>query len=226
MTDLDSLWQFALLAFSSIFIIVDPFAVAPLFISMTVNDPVDKRNRMAWRASLAALVTLVVFALLGDAILRLFAITLGAFRIAGGIILFGIALNMLRVREAREIQTPEEIQEGAARDDVALIPLAFPLLSGPGAISTVVVLTQQARGRGIEYSIVILIAIFTTCCLSYVTLRNASRVMVVLGQPGLRILTRLMGLLLAVIAVQFILNGVEEAFFNMAQTWLGARPAP
>lgn len=225
MTNLDTLWHFALIAFSSIFIIVDPFAAAPLFITMTAGDPINKRNRMAWRASLMAYVTLTVFALLGDAILRLFAITLGAFRIAGGIILFGIGLNMLRVRDSREIQTPEEIQEGVARDDVALIPLAFPMLSGPGAISTVIVLTQQIRGKGVEHFVVLLSVILITCAVSYMMLRHASRVTDILGQTGLRILTRLMGLLLAVIAVQFILDGFEEAVSSMMKTWLRATMA-
>ena len=96
------------------------------------------------------------------------------------------------------------------------------MLSGPGAISTVIVLTQQARGRGSGYFIVLLIAIFITCAICYLTLRHASRVTAVLGQTGLRILTRLMGLLLAVIAVQFILNGLEEALSDMVKTWLGA----
>jgi multiple antibiotic resistance protein len=213
MSDPASLAQYALVAFSSLFIIVDPFATAPLFVTMTQDDPPDKRSRTAWRAALAAFVTLTAFALLGDMLLRLFAVTLNAFRIAGGIILFGIGLNMLRIRDSREIQTPEEIQEGIAKEDIALIPLAFPMLSGPGAISTVLVLTQQARAIG--PAIVLFMAITVTCGLTYVILRHAPRVMAWLGYTGLRLLLRLMGLLLITIAVQFVLNGVVEELSQM-----------
>jgi len=123
MADLGALSQYALVAFSSVFIIVDPFATAPLFVTMTEGDTPVQRGRMARRASIAAWLTLTAFALGGDALLRLFSITLGAFRIAGGVILFGIGLNMLRLRESREIQTPEEVQEGVEKEDIALIPL-------------------------------------------------------------------------------------------------------
>ena len=221
MTDMGGLLQYALIAFSSIFVIVDPFAAAPLFVTMTANDPADKQKQMAWRASLMAFIALTVFAILGDTILRLFSITIGAFRIAGGIILFGIGMNMLRVRMSREVQTPEEIREGTEKEDVALIPLAFPMLSGPGAISTVLVLTQQTRG--IAFLITLLLAIFVTCGLSYVILRHAARITSGLGRTGLGILSRLMGLLLTVIAIQFILNGLEEAGTQMVGAWLSQK---
>ena len=218
MTDIHALSQFALIAFSSLFIIVDPFATAPLFVTMTAEDRPDKQHQMAWRACMAACVALTLFALLGDGILRLFSITIGAFRIAGGLILLGIGLNMLRVRDSREIQTPEEVQEGVEKEDIALIPLAFPMLSGPGAISTVMVLTQQTQG--VAYLGVLLVAIVVTCSISYVILRHAARVINLLGPTGLRMLSRLMGLLLAAIAVQFLLDGLEEALSGMMRAWL------
>ena len=146
-------------------------------------------------------------------LLRLFSLTLSAFRIAGGIILFGIALNMMRLRRVREIQTPEEVQEGITQDDIALIPLAFPMLSGPGAIATVMALTQQAPTLG--HRVVILAAIVVTCSLAYVIPGHAAQVTTFLGQTGLRFLSRLLGLLLAAIAVQFILQGVEETLIRL-----------
>jgi multiple antibiotic resistance protein len=217
MVEISALSQYALVAFSSVFIIVDPFATAPLFVTMTEGDTPAQRDLMARRASIAAWLALTTFALGGDALLRLFSITLGAVRIAGGVILFGIGLNMLRLRESREIQTPEEVQEGVEKEDIALIPLAIPMLSGPGAISTVLVLTQQATSFG-HYAI-LLAVIALTCSLSYVVLKHATRVTHVLGETGLRILSRLMGLLLAVIAVQFIMNGIAEALTHLVQTW-------
>jgi len=208
MTDPSALPQYAVVAFASLFILVDPLATAPLFIVMTAGDLPDKRRQTARRAAWTACLTLTGFALLGDLLLRLFSLTLSAFRIAGGIILFGIALNMIRLRRVREIQTPEEVQEGITQDDIALIPLAFPMLSGPGAIATVMALTQQAPTLG--HRVVILAAIVVTCSLAYVILRHAVQVTAFLGQTGLRFLSRLLGLLLAVIAVQFVLQGVEE----------------
>jgi multiple antibiotic resistance protein len=213
MTDLNALTQYAVVAFASLFILVDPLATAPLFLVMTEGDPPGKRRQTARRAAWTACMTLTGFALLGDVLLRLFSLTLSAFRIAGGIILFGIALNMIRLRRVREIQTPEEVQEGIAQDDIALIPLAFPMLSGPGAIATVMALTQQAPTLG--HRVVILAAIVVTCSLAYVILGHAAQVTVFLGSTGLRFLSRLLGLLLAVIAVQFILQGVEETVIRL-----------
>jgi multiple antibiotic resistance protein len=213
MPDFGILTQYAVVAFASLFIIVDPLATAPLFVVMTAGDPPDKSRQMARRAAGTAALTLTGFALLGDVLLRLFSLTLSAFRITGGIILFGIALNMMRLRHAREIQTPEEVREGIAQDDIALIPLAFPMLSGPGAIATVMALTQQAHTLG--HRVVILAAIVATCGLAYIILGHAARVTAFLGKTGLRFLSRLLGLLLAAIAVQFILQGVEETVIRL-----------
>jgi len=209
MDDLTTLLQFALLAFSSLFFIVNPFEAAPLFVTMTQGDPPAKRTRMAWHAALAACVTLVVFAVLGDVLLQLFAITIGAFRIAGGIIIFGMGMHMLRAQTPREIQTPEEVREGMDKEDIAIIPLAIPMLSGPGAMSTVLVLAQRAQTWG--HLLVLMVAIVCTCGLTYLILRSAAPVTRLLGQTGQRIVARLMGLLLTVIAVQFILNGIADA---------------
>lgn len=208
MDDLTTLLQFALLAFSSLFFIVNPFEAAPLFVSMTQGDPPAKRTRMAWRAALVACVTLVVFAVLGDLLLQLFAITIGAFRIAGGIIIFGMGMHMLRAQTPREIQTPEEVREGMDKEDIAVMPLAIPMLSGPGAMSTVLVLAQRAQTWG--HLLVLVVVIVCTCGLTYLILRSAAPVTRLLGQTGQRIVARLMGLLLTVIAVQFILNGIAD----------------
>lgn len=209
MVELTALLQFALIAFSSLFFIVNPFEAAALFVTMTEEDTPDKRAHMAWRAAVAACVTLLVFAMLGDVLLQLFSITIGAFRIAGGIIIFGIGMHMLRAQTRREMQTPEEVREGAEKEDIAVIPLAIPMLSGPGAISTVLVLTQRVSTWG--HMTMLIVVIVCTCVLSYFILRSAARVTHLLGPTGLRILSRLMGLLLAVIAVQFILNGIADA---------------
>jgi MarC family membrane protein len=207
------LLRFALLAFSSVLIIVNPFSTAPLFVTMTEGAPPAKRHRTAWRAVVTAGVTLMVFAVLGDALLRLFSITIGAFRIAGGVIIFGIGMTMLRAHYPREQQTPEEPVEGTTKDDIALIPLAIPMLSGPGAISTVLVLGQHANTWG--HRVVLLAVIALTCVVSYYVLRSADYVTHIMGHTGRQLISRLMGLFLAVIAVQFILNGVQDALSSL-----------
>jgi multiple antibiotic resistance protein len=218
MDERTTLLHFALLAFSSLFSIVNPVSTAPLFLTMTEGDPPDKRQRMAWRASVTAWTTLTLFALLGEAVLQLFSITIGAFRIAGGALLFSIGMDMIRVQQPREKQTPEEIYEGAERDDVAIIPLAIPMLSGPGAISTVIVLGQHAHTWG--RMLLLLAVIAVTCMASYLILRSSQYVTRLLGQTGLRIASRLMGLLLTVTAVQFILNGVHDALPSLLPAWI------
>src|SRR5262245_40722807 len=137
--------QFALLAFTSVLFIVNPIAVIPTYLVITQNETSQQRARAARRACIAAACILVAFALGGTQIFRLFGITIDAFRVAGGLILWVVAMDMLHgVRRTQE--SAEEITEGSAKEDVALTPLAMPMLAGPGAISTVMVLAGQASG--------------------------------------------------------------------------------
>jgi multiple antibiotic resistance protein len=205
---LTDLLQFSFVALTSVFFLVDPIAAVPTFLAMTGEQDASSRRHMAKRAAWTCLVVLAGFAAAGKLIFRLFGITLPAFKIAGGVILLLIGLDMLRARRSQTKETPGDAEEGAEREDVGIIPLGIPMLAGPGAISTVMVLIGGQRGWW--YAIPVFLAIAVTSVVSYWILAGASRVRHYLGETGIRILTRLMGLMLTAIAIQFMLNGLTD----------------
>lgn len=204
---MDHFLQSALLTFTSLLFIVDPIAALPSFLVITQDESSSQRRRTALRACLAMSALMILFAAAGGFIFRTFGITLPAFRVAGGLILWMVAFDMLRAQRTTQ-ESREEMVEGRTKDDVALTPLAIPILAGPGAISTVMVLSSQARTSA--ESIIVYGAIAVTALVSYVTLCLGERLMHVLGQTGIRVMTRLMGLLLAAVATQFVLTGIKE----------------
>src|SRR3954463_8363159 len=167
------LLSFSILSLSAVFFVVDPMGVVPIFVAMTQGDSEEKRRRMARRASLTAFVILTFFAVAGTVIFRLLGVTLGAFKVAGGILLLLTSIEMLRAQQARTRIIPEEQQEGTEKDDVAIFPLAIPLLAGPGAIATVTALMGRA-GRTM-FMVPVVVSIAITCIASYAMLRAASR---------------------------------------------------
>jgi multiple antibiotic resistance protein len=200
--------EFALLAATSIFFLVDPFTVIPLFLSITADSPPQERRFMARRAAWTCAIVLATFALAGSLIFKMFGITLPAFKIAGGIILLQIGLDMLQARQSSTKSTPAETQEGASKADAGIIPLGMPMLAGPGAISTVMVLVGESHFAW-QHAI-IYTTIAATAIASYLILNGAGRVKRYMGETGIRILTRLMGLLLVALAVQFVANGLTD----------------
>jgi multiple antibiotic resistance protein len=205
---MDDLAQFALVAFTSILFLVDPIAVIPAYLAFTRTDSARHRRRTASVACVVAGMALLIFAAGGDLILRAFGITLPAFRIAGGLILWFVAMDMLRAERTTQEGQPE-LAEGERKEDVALTPLAVPMLAGPGAMSTVMVLAAQARTP--THSVVVYASIAVTMVISWLTLRAADRLFTRIGETGIRVATRLMGVLLAAIAVQFVLTGIRDA---------------
>jgi len=204
---LNSLTEFSFVAFSSIFFLVDPFAAIPSFLVMTDRADPKARRRMAARASWTCFIVLTLFALAGSFIFKLFGITLAAFEIAGGLILLLIGLEMLQARRSTQ-ESASETAEGANKEDVGITPLGIPLLAGPGAISTVMVLMGASPTW--RHAIPIFVAIAVTALASYLILASADRVRKRLGETGIRIMMRLMGLMLAAIAVQFVINGLAR----------------
>jgi multiple antibiotic resistance protein len=207
-SSLRAVLQFALLAFSSVFFLVDPFAVVPTFLAISGDAGPEKRRSMAKRSAYTCLAVLSIFAIAGSLIFRVFGITLPAFKIAGGIILLRIGIEMLQARRSGTNETPGEVAEGAAKEDASIIPLGIPMLAGPGAISTVMVLVGESQTwwqHAIVYAAIVLSSV-----LSFVVLAGADRVRKALGETGIRILTRMMGLLLTTIGVQFVLNGLID----------------
>ncbi len=200
--------QFSLVALSSIFFIVDPLATVPSFLALTARDPQAKRRRMAKQAAWTCFVVLSAFALAGSLIFKLFGITLPAFKIAGGLLLFLVAIEMLEAKRSGTQESEAELQEGQEKDEVGVTPLGVPMLAGPGAISTAMVLMGQSRYWW--QAIPVFVAIAITAFASYMILASADRVRGRLGEVGIRILMRLMGLVLTAIAVQFIINGLAD----------------
>jgi multiple antibiotic resistance protein len=197
-----------LMSLSAVFFVVDPIGVVPLFLAMTAGDSQEKMRRTAMRACLVACGMMLFFALFGGVIFKVFGVSLGAFRVAGGILLLITALDMLRARPSETRTTPTEEQEGVVKEDVAIVPLAIPLLSGPGAIATAMVL--MAKGEKLTSAIPVLAAIILTFVASYYILRASGLIQRVLRQSGVAIVERVMGLILAAIAVQFIADGGKE----------------
>jgi multiple antibiotic resistance protein len=211
----NSVLQFSVVAFSSIFFLVDPFAAIPSFLAMTADSEPYRRRRMAKRAAWTCFIVLNSFALAGSLIFKFFGITLPAFEIAGGLILLLIGIDMLQARRSSTQEVPREAAEGAGKEDAGIVPLGIPMLAGPGAISTVMVLIGPTPTM--EHTVPVFIAITVTSLLSFIILAGADRVRKYLGQTGIGIMMRMMGLLLTAIAVQFILNGLSH---------LGVLPKP
>ena len=201
--------QFSVLALSSIFFLVDPFAALPTFLAVTAGADAPRRRKMAWKASVTALVVLSAFAIAGQYIFRMFGITLPAFEIAGGIILLLIGLDMLEAKRSPTQESTEETTEAAQKEDAGIVPLGIPMLAGPGSITSVMVLVGQAQSSWQKIAI-IMTAIFVTAAICYLVLGNSDRVARALGDTGVRILVRIMGLLLVALAVQYFVNGMID----------------
>jgi len=197
-----------MIAFTSIFVLVDPFAAVPTFLVVTSDSTRTGRRHVAVRAAWTCFIVLTVFGIAGNFIFRLFGITLAAFKIAGGIILGLIGLDMVQARRSSTKETPGDTEESLEKDDVGIVPVGIPMLAGPGSISTVVVLLSQATDW--PHGAIIFSAIAFTSAISFVILAAAERVQTVLGETGIRIMTRMMGLMLTAIAVQFVLNGLKD----------------
>ena len=200
---------FALVALSSVFFVIDPLAVVPVFLTITGGQDAAARRQIARQAALAAWCLLSIFAFAGGVVFRAFGISLGAFKVAGGLMLLLMAVDMMRAQPSPTRTTAEEQAESSRREDVAVFPLATPMLAGPGAIATVMVLMSRAGGHAIAITSVFL-AITVTCVAAWLLMRSAAEAERWLPKTLLRAFERVMGLLLAAVAVEFIAGGVRD----------------
>lgn len=207
---------FTLLSLSSLIIIVNPLSSTLLYVSLTGTLDHEVQMRIAKEAARYALAILLIFALLGGVILQLFGITLEAFRIAGGILLFVIGMEMVYAKTSRSKMTATEKYEGIDAEDVSVMPLAIPMIAGPGAITTSIVLMNEAKGIGPLAYGVVLVSIVLTISVTYYMMRNADYIVKRIGQREFRAVNRLMGMLLIAIAVQFVIIGLKTAFPTLA----------
>jgi multiple antibiotic resistance protein len=202
--------RFSVLALSSIFFLVDPFAAIGSFLAITEGGDAARRKRMARKGALTCFIVLTSFAVGGQLLFRLFGITLPAFEIAGGLILLLIGLDMLQAKRSATQEAKGDTEEAAHKEDAGIVPLGLPMLAGPGAISTVMVLVGQTAGLWRWEMGAILGSIALTSLASYWVLAGAGRVLKVLGETGIRVLVRVMGLLLVALAMQYFVNGLTD----------------
>ena len=195
-------------AFVTILVTIDPVGLAPLFLALTAGMSAGERNQVAVRASVIGFAVLTLFAIAGNLILTLFGITLPAFRVAGGLLLFYIAFEMIfeRRQERHEKSAVRAITKDMIRN-IAAFPLAIPLIAGPGAISATVLLSGGFAGPGPQLALIAII--FVAVAIAYLAFVLAQRLDHFLGETGRSILTRLLGVILAALAVQFVVDGVK-----------------
>ena len=201
-------WQFAFYSMASLFTVLNPIGSLPIYLSLSSGLNTSEARRIPMITAVGVFVTLAAFALLGEHILKFFGIGLPAFRVGGGILILLMAISMLQARVSAVKQTKPEASESAEKDSVAIVPLAIPILAGPGSISTVIVLAQHAetwRERGALFVVILFCSL-----LIYGLLRTAQRLHRFLGILGINIVARIMGLILAAIAVQFIAQGLAQ----------------
>jgi multiple antibiotic resistance protein len=204
--------SFTLLAISSVLIIVNPLGATMIYVSLTTNLDKPMRDNIARDTCRFAIIILLFVAVLGAWILQLFGISLEAFRIAGGILLFGIGMEMVYAKTSRTKLTATEKYESRDMEDIAIMPIAIPMIAGPGAITTTIVLMNEAIVLTPLAVGVVFISLILSIVITYYMMKNSDYIMSKVGQREYRAINRLMGMLLIAIAVQFVLTGIRTAF--------------
>lgn len=205
---------FLLFAFVSLFVIVNPISGVLTFISLTSQMTFEEKNAMAKRSVILACIIALFFAATGDLMLKIFSINVDSLRVAGGILLFTIAFDMMHAQISRESITEKEMQESKKREDVWIFPIAMPILTGPGTITTIIVLIGNTDV--IEHKLLVGLAILLTFSISLLIFLFSRRINKWVGYTGMLVFTRIMGLFLAALAVNFITQGV----WNIYKTFL------
>lgn len=201
------LWQ----AFVTLFVIIDPFAVIPVFVALTLTSTTEKKRHIALKSSIIATILLLSFAFIGDTLLDAMDISEPAFRIAGGFLLLLAAVDMVVANSSGGFHstTKDEAEETSHRDDISVFPLAIPLIAGPGALTSVVVLMRQAEAMSHTAEVGVILILILILAITYASLLIGDRVMKVLGVTGTNVLTRVFGIILAALAVQNMINGIK-----------------
>lgn len=202
-------------AFVTLFVVIDPPGCAPIYASLTTGATDRQRRSMAWRAVLIAGAILIFFALFGEDLLGFLHIDLDSFRIAGGIMLFVIAIDMVfEKRTERREQRAEKIKATPEVEDVSTFPMAMPMIAGPGSIASVMLLVSQ--NNGLEAALTIFGALLAVLVLTLAALLLAGPLMHVMGAKAEAVITRLLGVLLAALAAQFVIDGLKASFPSLA----------
>ncbi|WP_058910299.1 YchE family NAAT transporter [Entomohabitans teleogrylli] len=200
--------------FVGLFALVNPVGIIPVFISMTSYQTAQARNKTNFTANLSVAIILWSSLFLGDAILQVFGISIDSFRIAGGILVVTIAMSMISGKLGEDKQNKQEKSETAIRESVGVVPLALPLMAGPGAISSTIVWGSRYHNWYYLLGFFVAIALFAVCC--WLLFRAAPWLVRFLGQTGINVITRIMGLLLMALGIEFIVTGVRALFPGLA----------
>tara|TARA_Y100001960_G_scaffold321349_1_gene395966 strand:- start:567 stop:1208 length:642 start_codon:yes stop_codon:yes gene_type:complete len=198
--------SFIILTFTSLFTLINPIGIAPVILSLTESLDNQTYNQIIRKGTIVACIILLIFAIMGKLIFSFYGLTIPAFKIAGGILFLRIGINMLEVKVSRTKSTPKEAEEAASNEDLGLTPIGIPLIAGPGAITSVMILSSQANT--INQKIIFYSNIIITLFITFLILRIGKNLTKILGTTGLRIIERIMGMILMVVAVQFIIDGV------------------
>ncbi len=207
--------EFFLLCITTLFTLINPLGISPILLVMTERFSSEQKKAIAWKGSLTAGMTLIVFAVLGSLIFNFFGITIEAFQIMGGIIFFRSGLRMLEAKVGRSRTTQTEQDESEDHDDIAISPIGIPLIAGPGAITASMLLSSQTP-EFYSYGTLIF-SIILVLSTVYLILRNGDLIIKGMGYTGMRIIQRIMGLILMVIAVQFEINGIGTVLKQFLQ---------
>ncbi len=210
--DFSSDYTFFISAFIAIFAIVNPISGVMTFISLTAHMNQADRIYVAKRSIVIACVIAMIFAISGEYILNFFSITTHSLRVAGGILLFLVALDMLFARTTRESITSEEICDAAQRENISIFPMAMPMLTGPGAITTILLYASPADTSVLQHKLIVIAAILLTFVLTFLIFWFSDFFNRVVGMTGMLVMTRIMGLFLGAIAVSFVSEGIKGLF--------------
>ncbi|MGE0021590.1 MAG: MarC family protein [Draconibacterium sp.] len=204
-------FAFGLLAFTSLFTLINPLGTMPVFMAMTSELSVQERKLTARKASVVAFFTIIAFALTGQLLFNFFGISVNSFRVVGGIIFFIMGMDMLQARLSQVKIRDNEVKSYVS--DISITPLAIPMICGPGAITTVILLMEDANT--IPKKLTLFISVFLIMLLTYVILYSSSKLIKLLGQTGINVMMRIMGLIVMVIAVEFFFSGLKPIILDM-----------
>ena len=211
---MQDLIPFALLCFTSFFSLMNPLGVMPVFMTLTAQLSEHQRRKTAQKALLVSFITVCVFAYGGQLLFEFFHITVDSFRIVGGIIFLIMGMDMLQARLSRVKVHEDDVKSYV--EDISVTPLAIPMICGPGAITNAIVLMDDAVS--IDYELVLFGAVFTVLFITYWVLYFAGAIIKLLGETGIKVMMRLMGLIIMVIAVEFIVAGVKPIIYSIAES--------
>ena len=205
-------FEFFILCFSSLFALINPIGLVPIFLSITENYNRKERDIIAIKAVIFSFFILIVFSFIGEFIFSFYNITVDGFRIAGGILLFKISLDMLESKRSRTRTTPVEQKEAEQKDEIAYTPLGIPLIAGPGAIASIMILSSETNSY-ID-SITLLMSLSLVLFMTFFIFKISKILSKNFGKSGLRIMQRIMGLILMTISIEFILKGIKGSIIN------------